>query len=69
MLEEFGPKFKHIAGTKNIVADALSRLDMEHSEFEWIWLDFDFPKSSFEMVHAPTIQQHDSPANKPLFLY
>ena len=28
ILEEYGPTFYHIDGPKNIVADALSRLDM-----------------------------------------
>ena len=28
LLEEFGPTFEHVAGVKNVVADALSRLDM-----------------------------------------
>ena len=27
--EEFGPKFKHVNGEKNVVADALSQLEME----------------------------------------
>ena len=27
--EEFGPEFKHVQGVKNMVADALSRLDLE----------------------------------------
>ena len=37
ILEEFGPTFEHIAGIKNVVADALSRLDMtpkQHDELE-----------------------------------
>ena len=29
LLEEYGPTFEHIQGTKNVVADALSRLDMQ----------------------------------------
>ena len=29
LLEEFGPEFVHMKGTKNVVADALSRLDMK----------------------------------------
>ena len=28
LLEEFGPKVEHIKGKKNIVADALSHLDL-----------------------------------------
>lgn len=27
---KFGPKFKHMAGPENIVADTVSRIDMEH---------------------------------------
>ena len=29
LLEEFGPEVKHVQGVKNVVADALSRLDLE----------------------------------------
>jgi len=29
LLEEFGPEYRHIAGRDNVVADALSRLDMQ----------------------------------------
>jgi len=29
LLEEFGPEYRHIAGKDNVVADALSRLDMD----------------------------------------
>jgi hypothetical protein len=34
LLEEFGPKFVHVKGERNVVADALSRLDMEHREYD-----------------------------------
>ena len=29
LLEEFGPKYEHIAGKDNVVADALSRMEMQ----------------------------------------
>ena len=29
LLEEFGPEYVHVAGEDNVVADALSRLDMQ----------------------------------------
>ena len=29
LLEEYGPTFVHVKGEKNVVADALPRLDME----------------------------------------
>jgi hypothetical protein len=33
LLEEYGPRYEHIGGTKNVVADALSRLTcLEHAE-------------------------------------
>jgi hypothetical protein len=32
LLEEYGPKYIHIAGKNNIVADALSRLEKEDDE-------------------------------------
>ena len=31
ILEEFGPELKYIKGEKNVVADALSRLEMDNS--------------------------------------
>jgi len=33
LLEEFGPKLTHVKGANNIVADALSRLEMAEEEF------------------------------------
>ena len=36
IIEEFGPKFKHVDGEKNVVADALSRLEMEARESDEI---------------------------------
>ena len=39
IIEEFGPKFKHVDGEKNVVADALSRLDMEARESDEIATD------------------------------
>ncbi len=32
LVEEFGPEFQHVKGERNVVADALSRLDMEFKE-------------------------------------
>jgi hypothetical protein len=32
LLEEYGPKYVHIAGKNNIVADALSRLEKDEDE-------------------------------------
>jgi hypothetical protein len=32
LLEEYGPKYVHIAGENNIVADALSRLEKDGNE-------------------------------------
>jgi len=33
LLEEFGPKLTHVKGVNNIVADALSRLEIAEEEF------------------------------------
>jgi len=33
LLEKFGPKLTHVKGANNIVADALSRLDMAEEDF------------------------------------
>ena len=32
LIEEFGPTFVHIKGERNVIADALSRLDADFSE-------------------------------------
>jgi hypothetical protein len=32
LIEEFGPTFLHIKGEKNVIADALSRLDANFNE-------------------------------------
>jgi hypothetical protein len=39
IVEEFGPQFQHIKGEKNVVADALSRLDIEFKESDEIVMD------------------------------
>lgn len=39
IVEEFGPEFRHVKGPKNVVADALSRLDMEFKESDEIATD------------------------------
>jgi hypothetical protein len=36
LVEEFGPEFKYIQGKHNLIADALSRLEMEDSSDESI---------------------------------
>ena len=36
LLEEFGPKVEHIKGEKNVVADALSRLDLSPKQHDTI---------------------------------
>ena len=36
LLEEFGPEVKHIQGEKNVVADALSRLDLTKQQYDEI---------------------------------
>ena len=36
LLEEYGPKVEHINGEKNIIADALSRLDLSPKQHDII---------------------------------
>ena len=36
LLEEFGPTVEHVQGTKNVVADALSRLDLKSKQHDLI---------------------------------
>ena len=41
LLEEYGPKVRHIAGELNLVADALSRLAISEDEFDVLPTDSD----------------------------
>jgi hypothetical protein len=34
LIEEFGPEFRHIKGKHNLIADALSRLELDDSKIE-----------------------------------
>ena len=34
LLEEYGPEYKHVKGQNNVVADALSRMDMDAYKFD-----------------------------------
>jgi hypothetical protein len=57
ILEEYGPEIKYIKGPKNIVADALSRLDINDEAFELIPVDCyglkkdDLPIDSFPVTY------------------
>jgi hypothetical protein len=35
IIEEFGPEFRHIKGKNNLIADALSRLELDDSSQEY----------------------------------
>jgi hypothetical protein len=35
LIEEFGPEFRHIKGKLNLIADELSRLDLDNSSEEF----------------------------------
>jgi len=50
MLEEFGPTVQHIAGTTNIVADALSRLEIEQKDSDEIETENDRLQLSYMTV-------------------
>ncbi len=60
LLEEYGATFEHVPGTKNIVADALSRLD---ADFETV-MEPHLTKS--EMAHLFLIQGETKETDFPL---
>ena len=39
MLEDFGPQIEHVAGKNNVVADALSRLEITHKDSDEVTTD------------------------------
>lgn len=75
ILEEFGPELHHLKGEKNIVADALSRLDMTEESFatmeeyaEYFGLeDIDLPKHlyplNYQRLAAAQKQDHSLQKN------
>ena len=46
LLEDFNPAVKHIAGKKNLLADALSQLEMKHKSHGVI--DWEPPKNKLQ---------------------
>jgi hypothetical protein len=73
-LEEYGPELRYIKGEHNVVADALSRLDMiEVSEIYNVaecfgYDDDDLPESSFPVRYSDIskMQQNDEKLKKKL---
>ena len=51
MLEEFGPKIEHVAGTTNVVADALSRLEITHKDADDTATEDEKPQLTYVSVH------------------
>jgi hypothetical protein len=66
LLEEFGPQFEHVQGTENIVADTLSRIDIEHRERDEIETD-DQPVNLSYMSAEEAIAE-EFPMNPKLIL-
>jgi transposase InsO family protein len=69
VLEEFGPDLQHIKGERNVVADALSRLEIDDDQeiFNisecFCYDDDDLPPSSFPLRHKDIAKaQLDNPA-------
>ena len=47
MLEEFGPKIEHVAGKNNVVADALSRLEITYKDADEVATDKEKPQLTY----------------------
>jgi hypothetical protein len=69
VLEEFGPDLQHIKGERNVVADALSRLEIDDEQEIFNisecfgYDDDDLPPSSFPLRHEDIAKaQLDNPA-------
>ena len=50
LLEEYGPEIKHVPGEKNVIADALSRLDMEDNGYDTI--EFEPPRQPLKYSYV-----------------
>ena len=64
ILEEFGPELRHIKGSTNIVADALSQLPMEHLETDMEQVEETVPKMSY--VTKENIKEEEFPMSPRL---
>ena len=53
ILEEYGPKLQYIKGTKNVLADALSRLDIKHDPIQ----------TAEQMAQTVGLDNNDLPAD------
>ena len=64
IIEEFGPNLRYIKGENNIVADALSRLELTEEEFspECFAFDDDTDDEAYPLAYAKirTAQQQDN---------
>jgi hypothetical protein len=52
LIEGFGPEFRHVKGKHNLIADALSRLDLDSNSRTKIINDILSPTDGFEMAKA-----------------
>jgi len=50
MLEEFGPQIEHVEGKNNVVADALSRLEITHKDSDEVATDEEKPQLTYMTV-------------------
>ncbi len=75
MLEEFGPRVEHVAGTKNVIADALSRLEITHKESDEVATGDERPQLTYVSVREveaeafpmnPTLIQKEQQKDKEL---
>ena len=66
MLEEFGPTIEHVAGKNNVVADALSRLEITHRDSDEVATDEEKPELTY--MTAREAKSESFPMNPGLIL-
>jgi len=57
MLEEFGPQIEHVAGKNNVVADAMSRLEITHMDSDEIATDEEKPQLTYMTAREAVSEQ------------
>ena len=66
LLEEYGPEIRHVPREKNVVADALSRLDMLDNEYNTVKFESPRPPLSYSYVTKVDIEEEQFPMKPKL---